>query len=527
MITPSSVQQKKDARLVKANIPAHEYLQLFGNKIDITPAYAEYCKRSFYAFVKTFWNVVMPSAMVDNWHIKFLCDKAQEVVTRVIHKKAGRDLLINLPPGTSKSAIFSIFLPAWVLAVDPSLMVISGSCNYTLAESLSTKCRTVIQSDKYRAFFPLTKLNPVQDSKGHFETVTGGGRITCSVGTTVIGKHSDLILIDDGESYEMAQSPIERAKVQSWLKGDLSTRKRDKLVTSSIYIQQRLGFSDSSAFLLELDPDIEHVCLPACIDDEKVAALVKPASLKKFYKNNLMDVNRLSHDHMAKILKDMKGNTLRFETEMNQNTTDESKAQIKRDWFPIVNVLEFLELVKKYNAHPFYAMDTAFTNNLPTRPGRRANRNDPSVNMCYYYIENEIYIFKLFRKFLEGPELIDETKAFLKETNYHPTKSSISIEKKASGHTVYQFLKKDGLNIKDAPEPKDSKAARLIGISGSLSAKRVKLVEGAWNEVFYSELCVPFEIKKFWDVGDTLCIAVEEHIGGDGPRPVSRKRFGS
>ena len=238
-----------------------------------------------------------------------------------------------------------------------------------------------------------------------------------------------------------------------------------------------------------------------------------------------MDVNRLSRAALEKILKDMKGSTLRFNTEMNQNPTDESSSPIKREWFPIVSTMYFFELVKKHNAYPFFYLDTAFTDNKPTKPGRRANRNDPSAIMCCFLIENDLYIYKVLRDFLTGPDLIDKVKEFLTTCNYHVTKSTLSIELKASGHTVFQFLKKDGINVKASPDPKDDKQTRLLAISGSLSSGRVKLVEGAWNGSFLDEVCIPPEVRKYWDQTDLLSSSVEELIGGDKPRKVTKSRL--
>lgn len=523
LITPASVSKLKDEKLKRLNLPPHEYLILFGNKIDVTPIYAELAKRNFYTFVKMFWNTFVPVEMEDAWHIRFLCDKLQELVLRVMHKKPSRDLLINLPPGTSKSILISQALPAWILAHSPQMKIISASNNYTSAENNSTKCRTIMQSAKYRAFFPTTKLNPVQESKGHFETTVGGGRITTSLGSSIIGKHADILLIDDFDDYRTVHSPTERQKVQNWLKGDLSTRKTNKLVSSTVYVQQRLGFADSSSFLLEVDPDIEHICLPADISDPKIAALVKPAEAKKIYVDGLMDPNRLSRDHLNVILRDMKGSTLRFNTEMNQFPSDDSSSPIKRTMFPIIPVLSFFEMLKKHpNAVPMFYMDSAFTN---PKSSKRADRNDPSVILAVFYLDNNLYVFNMFRDFLEGPELEDKTKEFLKLCNYHPTKSVLMLEKKASGHSLMPYLKKAGINIVPSPNPADEKSNRLLAASGTLKAGHVILVEAAWNTPFLDEVCMPAEQKLHDDIGDVLSMAVEDLVIVDQPVKVTSKQF--
>lgn len=61
------------------------------------------CTQSFYRFVQEFWPIVVAEKPHWNWHIEYLCQKLQAMLEDVI---AGRpkkyDLIINLPPGSSK-----------------------------------------------------------------------------------------------------------------------------------------------------------------------------------------------------------------------------------------------------------------------------------------------------------------------------------------------------------------------------------------------------------------------------------------
>ena len=62
--------------------------------------------KSLYEFVKQAWRVVEPETpFVDNWHIRAICDHLQEVSNGKKIKK----LLINVPPGTMKSLLVSVF----------------------------------------------------------------------------------------------------------------------------------------------------------------------------------------------------------------------------------------------------------------------------------------------------------------------------------------------------------------------------------------------------------------------------------
>jgi hypothetical protein len=70
--------------------------------------------RSFYAFLKFFWPEVSSEVFKDNWHIRYLCDELQSVALRVSQGLPKTyDLIINIPPGTTKTVICSIMFPAW------------------------------------------------------------------------------------------------------------------------------------------------------------------------------------------------------------------------------------------------------------------------------------------------------------------------------------------------------------------------------------------------------------------------------
>lgn len=68
------------------------------DKID-----AELCKRDFFHFIKEFWSVTIPEDPVYNWHIPYIAKELQSCAERVIRGDNNEyDLLINIPPGTTK-----------------------------------------------------------------------------------------------------------------------------------------------------------------------------------------------------------------------------------------------------------------------------------------------------------------------------------------------------------------------------------------------------------------------------------------
>ena len=64
---------------------------------------AEKCRQNFYYFVQQFIEELIPGDIVFGWHIEFLCDILQKYAFRIIARlPAESDLIINIPPGTTK-----------------------------------------------------------------------------------------------------------------------------------------------------------------------------------------------------------------------------------------------------------------------------------------------------------------------------------------------------------------------------------------------------------------------------------------
>ncbi len=263
------------------------------------------CEDSFYEFVKEFWDVLWPDDPVWNWHIRYLCEEAQIVCERMfLSLPKLYDLIINVSPGSTKSTIFSILLHAWVWVKMPEAVIIGGSYSGGLALDFGLFTRDVILSDKYQLTFPHVVIRREQMAKSSFMNTRRGMRIATSVGGTITGKHGHLITIDDPVDPELANSEVELANANKWMGDTLKSRKKNKEVTPTILIMQRLHQNDPTAVMIERAKEVQrletiqgienaplrikHICIPA-----EVSERIKPAYLKSYYKDGLMDPIRL------------------------------------------------------------------------------------------------------------------------------------------------------------------------------------------------------------------------------------------
>jgi predicted phage terminase large subunit-like protein len=248
------------------------------------------------------WHIVEPKKPIWNWHIEYLCDELQEVAERVIRGEAKPyDLIINMPPGQTKSLIVSIMFPAWLWTVMPSAKIICASYYDDLTVALSVKSRMIIESDEYKRLFPWVQLSHDQNAKHLFRNTSLGERKSVTVGGGVTGSHADFVIIDDPLNPKGARSDAELREANLWMSETIPSRVTDAKITPLILVMQRLHQNDPTGFSLERDKAAyHHICLPAELSDE-----VSPKRLKRYYKNGLMNPHRLDHEVLAKKKKEL------------------------------------------------------------------------------------------------------------------------------------------------------------------------------------------------------------------------------
>lgn len=438
--------------------------------INLNPnkALAELCRRSYFRFVKEFWDVVIPETPVWNWHIEYLSKELQYLNSFVVARKPKPyDLIINISPGTTKSTLITQMYNAWVWTVDPVQRIIASSYSHALSLSHSIKTRDIVLSDKYQALFPEVVLKADQSGKSDFRNVKGGQRFTTSTGGSVTGMHAHQILVDDPLNPKQAASEADRLQANSFLTSTLSSRKIDKEVTPTILVMQRLNEDDPSGVLLSKNKKIKHINLPA---EDKGNVL--PKELSKFYVNNLFDPIRLNRSVLDEALIDL--GSYGYAGQYDQNPAPLEGGLIKKHWFEIIEWKpEMANLKWDFTA------DTAYTED---------EKNDPSGYLSYTKHNNDFIIRYAQTDRLEFPELCKAMVAFAHLHGYS-RRSIIEVEPKASGKSLVQTLKREtDLNIKEGKPPAKDKTARVNDTSPIMECGRVKLIRGSWNKEFLDQI---------------------------------------
>ena len=160
----------------------------------------EIYKRSFYEFLKKAVTILEPQTKWSfNWHIEVLCNLAQEEIERIgngIPKE--KDIIINVPPRTMKSYIFSILLNAWTWTKYPHLNFMTISYADNLSSKFSYRTRLLIQSDWYQKYFgDVFQLSDDDNRKTNYSNTKSGTRESFGMTGSITGSGADIIIVDD------------------------------------------------------------------------------------------------------------------------------------------------------------------------------------------------------------------------------------------------------------------------------------------------------------------------------------------
>lgn len=252
------------------------------------------CRESYYEFVKLFWGEVSAEEPVWNWHIEKLCQEVQRVCERVFRRERKKyDLIINIPPGTTKSTICSVMLLPWIWTRMPECRFLGGSHDADLSWEFGNKARRLIKSDLYRETFPEIQISGDQDTKGFFSNTLKGERYCTSTLASIVGKHFHIHSIDDPINPKGARSEAVLREVNLWLSEAVAQRCVSLLHTPLILVMQRLAVDDPVGVRLGKVGGfpVRHVCLPAELSDD-----VRPVKWRKFYRDGLLDPVRLPRE---------------------------------------------------------------------------------------------------------------------------------------------------------------------------------------------------------------------------------------
>ena len=217
---------------------------------DVIAARRLECELDGLYFTRYFFKQRFGFKMLINWHHVLIAETLQKVIEGEIKR-----LIINVPPGYTKTELATINFIARGLAINPMSRYMHLSYSSSLALENSSTARGIIQSPEYQTLWPLS-LKDDSDSKQKWWTEQGGGVYASSAGGQVTGFRAGhmgegftgALIVDDPVKPDDADYE-ERIRVNNRFGETIKSRLAHEGIPI-IVIMQRIHKHDLSGYLL-------------------------------------------------------------------------------------------------------------------------------------------------------------------------------------------------------------------------------------------------------------------------------------
>jgi predicted phage terminase large subunit-like protein len=214
----------------------------------------------FAEFVRRAWPLVESAPLSWGWHLDAVAEHLEAVARREI-----RDLVINVPPGTSKTLLASVLWPAWLWTLDPTHRLITASFNERVILHNARRTRALIDSPWWAARWPevaIPRGASASKAVDFYALNSGGWRYSVTVRGAVLGMHADSHVVDDPIDPQGAAmaSGLELEAVLRWHHETMATRFRDQSRAARVLVMQRLHERDLAAEMERAGATV--LCLP-------------------------------------------------------------------------------------------------------------------------------------------------------------------------------------------------------------------------------------------------------------------------
>lgn len=231
------------------------------------------------AFTALWYNLLNGDTFKCNWHHHYFDWAARKMFDGEV-----KSLIVNLPPGGTKTEFWSIHIPAYAMTKYSRTRILNACYSKSLTEENSTRTRAIIESAEYQTFYPGQLGKAKMDDwtlqrKGRrahqLYSRSSGGQITGVRGGFLSPGYSGHICADDWDKVDDLFSETKRKRYHTRIVSTLRSRRANNR-TPFVFVQQRCHADDSTAFLLANGAGISidlHIKIPAIITPEYIAQL--------------------------------------------------------------------------------------------------------------------------------------------------------------------------------------------------------------------------------------------------------------
>ncbi len=237
-------------------------------------------QHSHLSFSRYFFKARQSIKFRVNWHHHYVADVLQDVI-----EGRRKNVIINVPPGSSKTELAVINFIARGLALNPWCRFLHLSYSDDLALLNSQVARDLVSSEEYQELWPLLiaddskakkRWNVMLDGKpaGGVYATSLSGQITGFRAGRMAPGFQGALIIDDPVKPDDAFSETILNKGNRKLLTTVESRKANP-ETPMILIMQRVSERDPTAFVKanRVGGDWDHIIIPAIMSDEYFESL--------------------------------------------------------------------------------------------------------------------------------------------------------------------------------------------------------------------------------------------------------------
>jgi len=264
--------------------------------------------------------------LIPNWHIEYIFENLKNII-----EKKSKNLILNVPPGHSKTTIMMTFVAIYLgIYPDSRILILSAVKNVRI--KYARGLRNIIDSDAFKQLFSNIEINEndvnrlenffikkVIDSNGN---MIGGGQINImSTDAKITGTDSELVIIDDPIDYKtyLAEGVGYVDKVNKNINGFFSRRRELMKIKEVpfVLIMQRICEGDTTDFLINARKRGEwtHIVIP--IIEETKQPIGRSTKTGKYLYGKIYKVNKFRYAR--------KYEEVLFEKIKNQESIEEEK----------------------------------------------------------------------------------------------------------------------------------------------------------------------------------------------------------